>query len=104
MKIYDIHQQLPDELSRISEDQFQLQVREHSFDEIGKSSSAGFYRDALRRLRQNKASVVSFWIILSIIIDATCFLRLKSAFCQLRERSVTYLMSGASFFSSSIFS
>ncbi|MCR4883191.1 MAG: ABC transporter permease [Clostridiales bacterium] len=70
MKIYDIHQQLPDELSRISEDQFQLQVREHSFDEIGKSSSAGFYRDALRRLRQNKASVVSFWIILSIIILA----------------------------------
>lgn len=70
MKIYDIHQPLPDELAQIPDEQFQMQVREHSLDEIGKSSSAGFYRDALRRLRQNRASVISFWIILCIMILA----------------------------------
>ena len=50
MKIYDIHQPLPEELSQLPDEKFQVQVREHGFDEIGKSNSAGFYRDALRRL------------------------------------------------------
>ena len=70
MKIYDIHQPLPEELSQLPDEKFQVQVREHGFDEIGKSNSAGFYRDALRRLKQNKASVISFWIILTIILLA----------------------------------
>ena len=70
MKIYDVHQPLPEELSQLPDEKFQVQVREHGFDEIGKSNSAGFYRDALRRLKQNKASVISFWIILTIILLA----------------------------------
>ncbi len=70
MKILDIHQPLPEELAQIPDDQFQVQVREHTYDEINESSSSGFYRDALRRLRQSKASVISFWIIVSIILLA----------------------------------
>ena len=70
MTVYDIHAPLPDELMHLSEDDFTPQVREHTLDEIGKSSSAGFYRDALRRLRQSKASIVSFWIIMLIIVLA----------------------------------
>ena len=37
MKIYDIHQPLPEELSQLPDEKFQVQVREHGFDEIGKS-------------------------------------------------------------------
>ena len=70
MKILDIHQPLPEELAQIPDEQFQVQVREHTYDEINESSSSGFYRDALRRLRQSKASVISFWIIVSIILLA----------------------------------
>ena len=70
MKIYDIHQPLPEELSGLPDEMFEAQVREHTYDDIGQSDSAGFYRDALRRLRQNKASVISFWIILAIILMA----------------------------------
>lgn len=70
MKILDIHQPLPEKLAQIPDEQFQVQVREHTYDEINESSSSGFYRDALRRLRQSKASVISFWIIVSIILLA----------------------------------
>ena len=70
MTIYDIHAPLPDDIANLPEEDFSLQVREHTLDEIGKSSSAGFYRDALRRLRQSRASIISFWIILVIIVLA----------------------------------
>ncbi len=70
MTIYDVHSPLPDELAQLPEEDFVPQVREHTLDEIGKSSSAGFYRDALRRLRQSKASIISFWIIMVIIVLA----------------------------------
>ena len=68
--IIDNHMPLPQELQDIPQEKFELCAQAEIRDEAFKTKPVGFYRDALRRLRESRLSVISFWIILLIIIAA----------------------------------
>ena len=67
----DIRQTLPPELADIPDEEFrQVQSGETLHDEAFKTKPIGFYKDAMRRLRRNKLSVISLVIILLITLSA----------------------------------
>ena len=69
-KVYALHE-LPQELANIPAEQFQpAHASEKIMDEEMQTVSRGFFKDALFRLRKNKASVASFWILCLMIVMA----------------------------------
>ena len=67
----DLREKLPEELEQLPETAFErVQEGIDLHDEVPKTKSVGFYRDALMRLKQSRVSVISFWIILIIILCA----------------------------------
>lgn len=61
---------IPEDILNIPEDAFELVQTEDIKDEKFQTKPIGFFKDALQRLRQSKISIISFWIILSVIILA----------------------------------
>ncbi|MDR1193386.1 MAG: ABC transporter permease [Peptococcaceae bacterium] len=61
---------LPDEIRDLPDAGFELAQTGEIKDEVFHTKPIGFYRDALQRLRKSKASMVSFWIIVIIILLA----------------------------------
>ena len=69
-KVYALHE-LPQELANIPAEQFQpAHASEKIMDEEMQTVSRGFFRDALFRLKKNKASVAAFWILCLMIVMA----------------------------------
>lgn len=58
------------ELMDIPENKFKIISREVIYDESIKTESIGFFKDAFIRLRKNKASVISFWAVVLIVVLA----------------------------------
>jgi len=66
-QVFDIPQNVMD----IPEEAFEfVGSGEKILDEVPQTVSRGFFRDALFRLRKNKASVVAFWILILLIFMA----------------------------------
>lgn len=61
---------LPQEIADIPAEKFETVAATEIHDEVFKTDSAGFYRDAARRLRESRVSIISMWVILVIIILA----------------------------------
>lgn len=59
-----------DEIMDIPESKFKMVSKDIIYDEKMKTESVGFFKDAFIRLRQNRASVISFWAIVAIVILA----------------------------------
>ena len=69
-KVYALHE-LPQELANIPAEQFQpAHASEKIMDEEMQTVSRGFFKDALFRLKKNKASVAAFWILCLMIVMA----------------------------------
>ena len=69
MRIED-REHLSPEMAQLDEERFVPVVRENITEERFSAEPIGFYKDALNRLRKNKLSVISFWIIIVIILAA----------------------------------
>ncbi len=66
-QVFDIPQNVMD----IPEEAFEfVGSGEKILDEVPQTVSRGFFRDALFRLRKNKASVVAFWILILLVFMA----------------------------------
>jgi len=62
---------IPEEILNIPAERFAFAGREDVFyDAVPETESRGFFRDALVRLRKNKASVLAFWILCVIVVMA----------------------------------
>lgn len=66
----DKNKGLPEEILNLPESSFEMVQTDEIKDEKFKTKPIGFFKDALQRLRRSKISIISFWIILSIIILA----------------------------------
>lgn len=69
MKIED-RKHLTPGIAEIAAERFKPVERQEIRDEVPVTEPVGYYKDALNRLRKNKVSVVSFWIIVLIILLA----------------------------------
>lgn len=69
MKIEDRNHLTP-AIAEITAERFKPVERQEIRDEVPATEPVGYYKDALNRLRKNKVSVVSFWIIVLIILLA----------------------------------
>lgn len=67
MRIED-RSQLSPEIALLDDDRFSPVEQENLSDECFSTEPVSFYKDALNRLRKNKVSVFSFWIIVLIIL------------------------------------
>ena len=62
---------LPEELGKLLASEFEFaNTGEKIMDEDMKTVSRGFFKDALFRLRRNKAAIAAFWIICLMIVMA----------------------------------
>jgi oligopeptide transport system permease protein len=61
---------LPKEIRDLSESCFEIVGTEDIRDEAFKTEPIGFFKDAISRLRKNRLSVISFWIITAVIASA----------------------------------
>lgn len=59
-----------EDIMDIPESKFEMVSEDVLYDEAIKTESVGFFKDAFIRLKKNKASVVSFWAIIAIVILA----------------------------------
>lgn len=66
----DKNKGLPEEILNLPESSFEMVQTDEIKDEKFKTKPIGFFKDALLRLQHSKISIISFWIILSIIILA----------------------------------
>jgi oligopeptide transport system permease protein len=67
--IIDKHN-IPDDIRDLPQEDFTLVQAGEIRDEKFQTAPIGFYKDALQRLRKSKASMISFWIIVVIILLA----------------------------------
>lgn len=66
-KVIDI----PEEIRNIPEEKFAFANREDIiYDAVPETESRGFFKDALVRLKKNKASILAFWILCAIVVLA----------------------------------
>lgn len=68
--IIDKNKGIPDDILNLPDSEFELVQLGEIKDEEFKTKPIGFYKDALLRLSKSKVSVVSFWVIVSIILLA----------------------------------
>ena len=62
---------LPEELGKLMAEQFELaNTGEKIMDEEIKTVSRGFFKDAMFRLKRNKAAIAAFWIICLMVVMA----------------------------------
>ena len=61
---------LPEELQSIPAEEFRRSERDWQTDERFTGEPIGFYKDAFRRLRANRVSMISLWTIVVIILLA----------------------------------
>ena len=62
---------LPEELGKLMAEQFEFaNTGEKIMDEEIKTVSRGFFKDALFRLKRNKAAIAAFWIICLMVVMA----------------------------------
>jgi oligopeptide transport system permease protein len=61
---------IPDDIRDLPDDAFTLVQAGEIKDEKFQTAPIGFYKDALQRLRKSRASMISFWIIIVIILLA----------------------------------
>jgi oligopeptide transport system permease protein len=61
---------LPKEIRDLPESCFEIVGTEDIRDEAFKTEPIGFFKDAISRLRKNRLSVISFWIITAVIASA----------------------------------
>jgi oligopeptide transport system permease protein len=61
---------LPKEIRDLPESCFEIVGTEDIRDEAFKTEPIGFFKDAISRLRKNRLSVISFWIIAAVIASA----------------------------------
>lgn len=65
-----IDHNIPEEILNIPAEEFELVQRETIKDEKFKTEPIGFFKDAMRRMRKSKPTMISLWIIIVIIIAA----------------------------------
>lgn len=59
---------IPEEINNIPDEKFKIVAAEVIHDEAFKTEAVGYFKDAFIRLKKNKASVISFWAIMAIVI------------------------------------
>ncbi len=68
--IIDKQKGIPKEILDLPDSLFELVPAEDIKDEKFKTKPIGFFKDALIRLRKSKVSVLSFWLIISVVLLA----------------------------------